>query len=184
MIGSQVLVYLPVFYNKFYNKCVVNKCSESDMVMFLSPTYTEYQGQLLSVGSKESVEKWMDSALQVQDSKMGSTYVSLYALKSRPDLCAEIVALMDDHSAAVVGLHLKIISSFLADPVKRKWFTEVLDNHLKLREVNLWATCVLHSLKLSRDVSGPGANRFQGFLTYASHSSYGLFNQSIRRLLK
>lgn len=109
------------------------------MVTFLSPRFTEYQGQVLSFGSKEAVEKWVDSTLEVRDSTMGNSYVSLYTLKNRPDLCNEMVKLMDDNSTAVVGLHLKIISSFLPDPVKRKWFTEVLDNHVKLREVNLWA---------------------------------------------
>ncbi|XP_027838014.2 torso-like protein [Aphis gossypii] len=128
----QVLVYLPVFYNKFY-KCVLNNCSESDTALLLSPVYTEYQGQVLSVGS-DAVEKWVDTNLQVE-SKHGHTYVSLYALKNRPELCNEIVALMDDQS--VVGLHLKTMSTFIPEPVKRKWFTEVLDNHVKLREVNL-----------------------------------------------
>lgn len=128
----QVLVYLPVFYNKFY-KCVLNNCSESDTELLLSPQYTEYQGQVLSVGSN-AVEKWVDTNLQVE-SKLGHTYISLYALKNRPELCNEIVALMDEQS--VVGLHLKVVSTFLAEPVKRKWFTEVLDNHVKLREVNL-----------------------------------------------
>lgn len=131
--SSQVLVYLPVFYNKF-QKCVLNSCSESDMALFLSPFYTEYQGQVLSIGSRETVEKWVDSNLQIE-SKLGGMYVSLYALKNRPDLCDEFVGLMDEQS--VVGLHLKIVSTFLADPVKRNWFTEVLDNHVKLREVNL-----------------------------------------------
>lgn len=130
----QVLSYLPVFYNKFYNKCVLNNCSELDMVKFLSPMYTEYQGQVMSIGSREAVEKWVDSALVVE-SKLGDMYVSLYALKNRPDLCDEIATLMDDHT--VVGLHLRVISSFIVDPVKKKWFTEVLDNHVKLREVNL-----------------------------------------------
>lgn len=130
--ASQVLVYLPVFYNKFY-KCMQNNCSESDTVMFLSPLYTEYQGQVMSIGSKDTVERWVDINLQVE-CKLG-LYVSLYALKNRPELCNKISTLMDDQS--VIGLHLKIISAFLDDPVKRKWFTEVLDNHVKLREVNL-----------------------------------------------
>jgi len=113
---------------------VQNNCSESDMVMFLSPLYTEYQGQVMSIGSKGAVEKWVDSNLQVE-CKLGDMYVSLYTLKNRPELCDEIVALMDDQS--VVGLHLKMISAFFIDPVKKKWFTEILDNHVKLREVNL-----------------------------------------------
>jgi hypothetical protein len=96
--------------------------------------YTEYQGQVMWVGSKDAVDKWINSNLQL-DSQLGDTYISLYALKNRPDLCNELVALMDDR--AVVGVHLKIISTFIADPVKRKWFREVLDNHVKLREVNL-----------------------------------------------
>lgn len=91
---------------------------------------------MLSVGSN-AVEKWVDTNLQVE-SKLGHTYISLYSLKNRPELCNEIVALMDEQS--VVGLHLKVVSTFLADPVKREWFTEVLDNHVKLRKVNLWTT--------------------------------------------
>lgn len=128
------MVYLPVFYNKFYSHCVLNNCSDADTVLYLSPVYTEYQGQVLSIGSEETVEIWADSNLQIK-SKIGDWYVSLYALKNRQDLCNEIMALMNDQS--VIGLHLKVISSFLNDTVKRKWFTEVLDNHVKLREVNL-----------------------------------------------
>lgn len=127
-------MYLPVLYNKFYNKCSLNVCSDTDTAMFLSPVYTEYQGQVLSVGSSEAVEKWVETNLQTE-SKWGETYVSLYTLKIKPELCNEIVAFMNDQP--VIGLHLKIVSAFLDNPVKRKWFTEVLDNHLKLREVNL-----------------------------------------------
>lgn len=101
--------------------------------MFLSPLYTEYQGQVMSIGPKDTVERWVDINLQVE-CKLG-LYISLYALKNRPELCNKISTLMDDQS--VIGLHLKLISPFLDDPVKRKWFTEVLDNHVKLREVNL-----------------------------------------------
>ncbi|XP_029341248.1 torso-like protein [Acyrthosiphon pisum] len=128
----QVLVYLPVFYDKFY-KCVVNNCSESDTALLLSPLYTEYQGRVTSVGS-DAVEKWVDTNLQVE-SKLGHTYISLYGLKNRPELWNEIVALMDKQS--VVGLRLNVVSAFIDEPVKRKWFTEVLDNHMKLRELNL-----------------------------------------------
>lgn len=101
---------------------------------FLSPVYTEYQGQVLSVGSSDTVEKWVELNLQAE-SKMGDTYVSLYTLKIKPELCNEIITFMNGQS--VIGLHLKMVSTFLDNPVKRKWFTEVLDNHLKLREVNL-----------------------------------------------
>lgn len=126
-------MYLPVFYNKFY-KCVANNCSESDTELYLSPVYTEYRGQVMSIGSKDAVEKWIDSNLQTNNWR-SDMYVSLYILKNRPDLCREMVAHMDGQS--VVGLRLKAVSTFLADPVKRTWFTEVLDNHVKLREVNL-----------------------------------------------
>ncbi|VVC24571.1 Hypothetical protein CINCED_3A009444 [Cinara cedri] len=129
----QVLVYLPVFYDMFY-KCVLNNCSESDTALYLSPVYTEYQGQVTSIGSKDIMEKWIETNLQMETSQ-GDKYVSLYALKNRPDLCRELATHMDGQS--VVGLHLKVVSTFFADPVKRTWFAEVLDNHVKLREVNL-----------------------------------------------
>lgn len=87
----------------------------------------------MSIGSDETVEKWVDSNLQTE-SKLG-WYTSLYTLKRKPDLKNEVTAIMNNQT--VVGLHLKVISSFFNDTVKKKWFTEVLDNHVKLREVNL-----------------------------------------------
>lgn len=132
---AQVLVYLPVFYNKFYDKCVLNNCSDMDKATFLSTQYTEHQGQVMSIGSRDTVENWANTNLQVQ-SRLGNSYVSLFALHGKPQLRDELITLMDERS--VVGLHLKTTSAFLADPAKREWFSEVMDNHLKLRELNLW----------------------------------------------
>lgn len=130
---TQVLVYLPVFYNRFYKTCVLNNCSESDMVMFLSPVFTEYQGQVQSVGMRYVVDRWIGSKLQV--TTKSDEYTSLYMLKTQPELCDELDTLMDDQS--VIGLRFRVISTLITDLVKRTWFTEIIDNHIKLREFNL-----------------------------------------------
>ncbi|XP_050543472.1 torso-like protein [Daktulosphaira vitifoliae] len=130
----QVFTYLPTFYNKF-QKCIKNNCSDSESSVFLSPVYAEHVGQVMSIGNRyDDIEKWADTNL-TRNSRLGGTYNSLFAIKSNPELLNEVTNLMDDES--VLEIHLKVISSFLNDTVTQKWFTEVLDNHVKLREINL-----------------------------------------------
>lgn len=103
--------------------------------MFLSPVYAEHVGQITTIGSRyNDIEKWADANL-IRNSRLGGTYNSLFALKSNPELLNEMANLMDDES--VLEIHLRVISRFLNDTVTQKWFTEVIDNHVKLREINL-----------------------------------------------
>lgn len=88
----------------------------------------------MTIGNKGEVEKWADTNLSSK-SRIGGMYTSLFMMKINPRLFNEIAPLMDDQS--VLEMHLKTISIFLNDTVTKKWFAEVLDNHVKLREINL-----------------------------------------------
>lgn len=63
------------------------------------------------------------------------SYASLLKLHGNGTLLRALDTVLGNE--ALLALELKSISVIFKDPSKRKWFQEIIDNYLKLWEINM-----------------------------------------------
>lgn len=111
----------------------VTAISQADLYNFFAPWYAEHLGQIRCASGNSTVEKWASRKLRL--SYYLFTYASLLKLYGNGSLLKSLDTLLGNE--AILQLELKAISGIFKEPVKRKWFQEIIDNYLKLWEVNL-----------------------------------------------
>lgn len=132
----QVLVYSQGVYEQMKNDFMrddesslrLNKVSN-----YFSPWYAEHIGRIVAASGNGTLEKWAEANLR---SKMYIfVYANLLNLRRSPELLHRLHVIMQNE--ALLQLDLKMLAPLFKDPEKRKWFEEIVYNHLRLWEINV-----------------------------------------------
>ncbi|XP_037912407.1 torso-like protein [Hermetia illucens] len=111
----------------------ISALSRLDLYNFFAPWYAEHLGNILVASGNTTVEKWARRKLQYQ------YYVFKYATLLKLYGNGTLLRALDDllGNEAILQLELKSLNTIFREPEKRKWFHELLDNYMKLWEVNM-----------------------------------------------
>uniref|UniRef100_A0A1L8DNX8 Putative conserved secreted protein n=3 Tax=Nyssomyia neivai TaxID=330878 RepID=A0A1L8DNX8_9DIPT len=107
--------------------------SQLDLYNYFAPWYAEHLGKIRCASGNSTVEKW--AARKLRLSYYIFTYASLLKLHGNGSLLRSIDELLGNE--AILQLDLKSINVIFKEPAKRTWFQEIIDNYLKLWEVNM-----------------------------------------------
>lgn len=107
--------------------------SKSDLYNFFAPWFAEHLGSVRCASGNSTVERWAGRKLKL--SYYLFTYNSLLKLHGSSSLLKALDDLLGNE--AILQLELKSLAVAIKDPDKRKWFQIILDNTLKLWEVNM-----------------------------------------------
>lgn len=132
----QVFVYTPHIYQRIKERLKtqgVAALSAVELASYFSPWHAEHMGRILCASGNQTVEEWAASALRVHFYFF--TYPSLIKLHGDVGLLKTLNGLLGNE--AVLQLDLRTLAPAFANPEKRRWFQEVIDNQLKLWEVNM-----------------------------------------------
>lgn len=111
----------------------VSQISNHELTGYFSPWYAEHVGKILSASGNETVENWALQRLRVKFYFF--TFASLLKLHGDTKLLSELNGLLGNE--ALLKLGLKTLAPAFKDVKKKAWFHEVMDNNLKLWEVNM-----------------------------------------------
>lgn len=132
----QVFVYTPHIYRRIKERLKtqgVAALSAVELASYFSPWYAEHMGRIQSASGNATVEAWAASQLRVHFYFF--TYPSLIKLHGDVGLLKTLDGLLQNE--AVLQLDLRTLAPAFPNPAKRHWFDEVMDNQLKLWEVNM-----------------------------------------------
>jgi torso-like protein len=107
--------------------------SKSDLYNFFAPWFAEHLGAIRCASGNSTVERWASRKLKL--SYYLFTYNSLLKLHGSSSLLKALDELLGNE--AILQLDLKSLQVAFKDPDKRKWYQVILDNTLKLWEVNM-----------------------------------------------
>lgn len=133
----QVFVYTKQNYQHIKERLKtrgVAALSRLDLYNFFAPWYAEHLGQIRAASGNTTVEAWAHRKLRL--SYYLFTYVSLLKLHGNGGLLRTLDGLLGNE--AILALDLKTLTTMFKEPKKREWFQEIIDNYLKLWEVNMW----------------------------------------------
>jgi torso-like protein len=132
----QVFVYSPPIYrsikDRFQTKGV-SDLTDVELAGFFSPWSAEHIGNIQVASGTTTVEEWATENLRVHFYLF--TYTSLLKLHENASLLRKLDGLLGNE--ALLQLNLRTLSPAFKDSVKKQWFHEVIDNYLKLWEVNM-----------------------------------------------
>lgn len=129
-------MYSPRIYNQLKARLQdsgLSSLGNTEIITLFSPWYAEHLGHILPASGNATLAQWAKSALSV--TSYFFTYTSLLKLRSNNTLLRELDTLLGNE--AVLQLNLRTLEPIFQDQSKRDWFVEVLDNNLKLWEVNM-----------------------------------------------
>lgn len=132
----QVYVYDPNTYKVIKDRLKlkgVSQLSKQELMGYFSPWYAEHVGKIQSASGNETVENWAQHRLRMK--LYVFTFVSLLKLHGDTKLLTELNGMLGNE--ALLKLDLKTLAPAFKDIKKRAWFHEVMDNNLKLWEVNM-----------------------------------------------
>lgn len=111
----------------------VSALSRLDLYNYFAPWYAEHTGKIRAASGNSTVETWADRKLQLTYYLF--KYASLLKLHGNGALLRTLDELLGNE--AILQLELKALNVVFKDPKKRDWFQEIIDNYLKLWEVNM-----------------------------------------------
>ena len=112
----------------------INGLSKLDLYNYFAPWYAEHLGHIRSASANATVERWARRKLQYEYYVV--KYVTLLKLHGNGTLLRTLDNLLGND--AILKLDLKSLNViFRNEPEKENWFHEVLDNHMKLWELNM-----------------------------------------------
>lgn len=132
----QVFVYRRSIYLKIkerLKKRPVGELPPNELVNYFSPWYAEHMGQIKVASGNKTVETWASNRLRFQYYIF--TFASLLKLHTDTGLLKTLNDLLQNE--ALLQLDFRTLAPAFKNPVKRRWFHEVIDNFLKLWEVNM-----------------------------------------------
>ncbi|XP_062126688.1 torso-like protein [Drosophila sulfurigaster albostrigata] len=133
----QVFVYSRKNYKMLKDRVKskgLNALSKIDLYNYFAPWFAEHLGQIRSASANATVERWARRKLQFEYFVV--KYVTLLKLHGNSTLLRSLDSLLDND--AILQLDLKALNVvFREDPQKESWFHEVLDNNMKLWELNM-----------------------------------------------
>lgn len=134
----QVFVYTPPIYRNIKDRFKtrgISDLSNVELASYFSPWSAEHIGKIQAASGNATVEGWATEHLRINFYLF--TYNSLLKLHENASLLRKVDSLL--RNEALLQLNLRTLSPAFKDSVKREWFHEVIDNNLKLWEVNLWS---------------------------------------------
>ncbi|KAK7864385.1 hypothetical protein R5R35_010980 [Gryllus longicercus] len=132
----QVFVYSQQIFRNLKQRLKTQGATElsnSDLASFFSPWYAEHIGRIQSASGNATVEAWAARELRVH--YYFYAYQNLLKLNGNAKLLRVLDGLLGNE--ALLQLDLRTLVPAFKDPTKRQWFQEVVDNYLKLWEVNM-----------------------------------------------
>ncbi|XP_017486495.1 PREDICTED: torso-like protein isoform X2 [Rhagoletis zephyria] len=133
----QVFVYTRKNYQLIRDRIKtkgLNSLSKKELYDFFAPWHAVHLGQIRSASANATVERWARRKLQYEYYVV--KYVTLLKLHGNGTLLKALDNLLGND--AILQLDLKSLNVIFRDvPEKRSWFNEVLDNQMKLWEVNM-----------------------------------------------
>nr|CAD7430965.1 unnamed protein product [Timema monikensis] len=132
----KVFVYTPQIYSKIKERLRskgVSDLSNVELSSFFSPWYAEHIGTIQTASGNGTVDAWVADHLRVHFYFF--TYASLLKLHGDAGLLRQLNHLLGNE--ALLQLDLRTLAPAFSDPQKRAWFEVVIDNSLKLWEVNM-----------------------------------------------
>jgi torso-like protein len=132
----QVFVYNPPIYKSIKDRLRtqgVSNLSNVELASFFSPWSAEHIGDIQAASGNATVEKWAIENLRINFYLF--TYTSLLKLHQNASLLRKLDSLLGNE--ALLQLNLRLLSPAFKDSIKQQWFHEVIDNYLKLWELNM-----------------------------------------------
>ncbi|KAH8383396.1 hypothetical protein KR009_008437 [Drosophila setifemur] len=112
----------------------INGLSKMDLYNYFAPWFAEHIGNIRSASANATVERWAKRKLQYEYYVV--KYVTLLKLHGNSTLLRTLDQLLGND--AILQLDLKSLNPvFREQPAKESWFHEVLDNNMKLWELNM-----------------------------------------------
>ncbi|XP_016982030.1 torso-like protein [Drosophila rhopaloa] len=112
----------------------LNGLSKLDLYNYFAPWFAEQIGFIRSASGNATVERWARRKLHYEYYVV--RYVTLLKLHGNSTLLRSLDALLGNE--AILQLDLKALNHvFREQPEKESWFHEVLDNNMKLWELNM-----------------------------------------------
>ncbi|XP_069686618.1 torso-like protein [Periplaneta americana] len=132
----QVFVYPPNTYKRIKERLKtrgVADLSNVELASFFSPWSAEHIGTIQAASGNSTVEEWAIENLRVHFYFF--TYTSLLKLHGDANLLRKLDGLLGNE--ALLQLNLRTLTPAFRDNIQKQWFNEVIDNYLKLWEVNM-----------------------------------------------
>lgn len=132
----QVFVYPPNVYKRIKERLKtrgVADLSNVELASFFSPWSAEHIGTIQAASGNSTVEEWAIENLRVHFYFF--TYTSLLKLHGDANLLRKLDGLLLNE--ALLQLNLRTLTPAFRDNARKQWFNEVIDNYLKLWEVNM-----------------------------------------------
>lgn len=136
IIVFQVFVYKRPMYLRIRERLKskgVSNLDRLELEQYFSPWYAEHMGQIKVASGNRTVEQWASAKLRVHYYIF--TYPTLLKIHGDSRLLSHLNELLKNE--AILEMGMKTLAPAFKDPEKRSFFIEVLDNFLKLWEVNL-----------------------------------------------
>lgn len=139
----QVIVYSQKIYKKLRDKIEkasgFQSLSNEEINFLFSPQFAEHMGNVLTSSGNETLLDWAEESLNSSytvpaDPPYKITYSNLLKLYRNSKLLKQLEVLLGNE--ALLHLKLMTVGPVFKDKQIRDWFLEVLDNNLKLWEVN------------------------------------------------
>ncbi|XP_054265023.1 torso-like protein [Macrosteles quadrilineatus] len=134
----QVFVYSPAIYTRIKEVMKVRgvaQLSSEEINSYFSPWYAEHMGRILAASGNSTLESWATNNLRTQFYFfVFSSLIKLHHPDSS-DLLKDLDKLL--RNEALLQIDLRTLAPVFKDAQKRQWFEEVIDNNLKLWEVNM-----------------------------------------------
>jgi len=112
----------------------LNGLSKLDLYNYFAPWFAAHLGQIRSASANATVERWANRKLQYEYYVV--KYVTLLKLHGNSTLLRSLDSLLGND--AILQLDLKSLKPiFREEPEKESWYHEVLDNNMKLWELNM-----------------------------------------------
>lgn len=111
----------------------IGALTQADLYNSFAPWYAEHLGKIRCASGNNTVEKWASKKLR--QSYYLFSYPSLLKLHGNGTLLRQVDEYLGNE--AILQLDLKSIGVVFKDTRKRNWFQEIIDNYLKLWEVNI-----------------------------------------------
>ncbi|EDW97903.1 torso-like protein [Drosophila yakuba] len=133
----QVFVYSRKNYSMIKERIKskgLNGLSKLDLYNYFAPWFATHLGQIRSASANATVERWARRKLQYEYYVV--KYVTLLKLHGNSTLLRALDSLLGND--AILQLDLKSLKPiFREEPEKESWYHEVLDNNVKLWELNM-----------------------------------------------
>lgn len=133
----QVFVYSRKNYSMIKERIKskgLNGLSKLDLYNYFAPWFAAHLGQIRSASANATVERWARRKLQYEYYVV--KYVTLLKLHGNSTLLRSLDSLLGND--AILQLDLKSLKPiFREEPEKESWYHEVLDNNVKLWELNM-----------------------------------------------